>query len=132
MSPDDDSEQAGYYLEAAHCIKNLSTHKYLEFARIAIEKFCLVARVSQAASLAKECGEKLDEDHDYEDAIKFYEKAAELYQTDEQPTQANTLLVKASDLIVLTRDYKKLKVAVKVRSLLNSESVNFVYRTTRK
>lgn len=113
-SPGDDSEQAGFYLEAAHCMKNINTHKFLEYARIAIDKFCLVARISQAAGLAKECAEKLDEEHDYEDAIRFYEKAAELYQADEQPSQANQLLVKASDLIVLTRDYKKLKLAVKV------------------
>lgn len=36
-------------------------------------------RISSAASLAKECSEKLEEDHDYEEAIKFYEKSAELY-----------------------------------------------------
>ncbi len=113
-SPGEESDQANYYLEAAHCIKNVSTHKFLEYSRIAIDKFSLVARISQAAGLAKECAEKLDEDHDYEDAIKFYEKAAELYQADEQPSQANSLLVKASDLIILTRDYKKLKLAVKV------------------
>lgn len=77
--PNDEGEQASLYLDAAHCMKNLSTHKFLEYARIAIDKFCLVSRVSQAASLAKECAEKLDEEHDYEDAIRFYEKAAELY-----------------------------------------------------
>ena len=127
-SPGEESEQAGFYLEAAHCIKNVSTHKFLEYSRTAIDKFCLVARISQAAGLAKECAEKLDEEHDYEDAIKFYEKAAELYQADEQPSQANSLLVKASDLIVLTRDYKKLKIAVKV----NFSFANLVVRTTRK
>ena len=127
-SPGEESEQAGFYLEAAHCIKNVSTHKFLEYSRTAIDKFCLVARISQAAGLAKECAEKLDEEHDYEDAIKFYEKAAELYQADEQPSQANSLLVKASDLIVLTRDYKKLKIAVKV----NYSFTNLLVRTTRK
>ena len=36
-------------------------------------------RISSAASLAKECAEKMEEDHDYEEAIKFFERAAELY-----------------------------------------------------
>jgi hypothetical protein len=40
-------------------------------------------RISSAASLAKECAEKLEEDHDYEEAIKYFEKMAELYLTDE-------------------------------------------------
>ena len=110
----EDGEQAGYYLEAAHCIKNVSTNKFLEYAKTAIDKFCMAARISQAASLAKECAEKLEEDHDYEEALIYYEKAAELYFTDETPTQGMGLLVKASDLIVLTRDYSKLRTAIKV------------------
>lgn len=46
-------------------------------------------RISSAASLAKECAEKLEEIMDFEEAIKYYEKMAELYLTDEQPTSAN-------------------------------------------
>ena len=82
-SPGDDSEQAGFLLEAAHNIKNVNTKDFLDYSQQAIAKFCLVGRISQAAGLAKECAEKLDEDRDLEEAIKFYEKAAELYHTDE-------------------------------------------------
>ena len=64
----------------------MSTNKFLEYARTAIDKFCLSARLSQAASLAKECAEKLEEEHDYDEAILFYDKAAELYFADETPT----------------------------------------------
>ena len=113
-SGEDDSDCAGYYLEAAHCIKNANTNKFLEYARIAIDKFCLSARISQAASLAKECADRLEEEHDYDEALGFYERAAELYFADETPTQGNQLLVKASDLIILTRDYTKLSTAIKV------------------
>lgn len=109
----DDSEQASYYLEAAHCIKNINTNKFLQYSRIAIDKFCVAARISQAASLAKECAEKLEEDNYYEEALQFYERAAELYFTDETPTQGNQLLIKASDLIVLTRNYSQLPQAIK-------------------
>lgn len=134
-SPGEDSDQAQYYMEAAHCIKNVNTNKFLQYAKTAIEKYCLSARISQAASLAKECAEKLEEDNDYEEAIGFYDKAAELYFTDETPTQANTLLVKASDLIILTRDYSKLKTAIKVcklssRILQNYEKVAKKYLNT--
>lgn len=57
--------------------------------------------------------------HDYDEAVKFYDKAAELYFADEMPTQGNQLLVKASDLIILTRDYAKLPVAIKVSYIVN-------------
>jgi alpha-soluble NSF attachment protein len=70
-------------LEAAHNIKNVNTKDFIDYSQQAIAKFCLVGRISQAAGLAKECAEKLDEDRDLEEAIKFYEKAAELYHTDE-------------------------------------------------
>ena len=108
---------ASYYQDAAHCLKKINTNKFLEYARKAINAFCLGSRISSAASLAKECGEHLEEDHDYEDAIPFFEKAAELYFTDETPTQGNQCLVKASDLIILTRDYKQMAKAIKVKAV---------------
>jgi len=77
----------------------------------------LGTRISSAASLAKECAEKLEEEHDYEEAVRFYEKAAELYFTDETPTYGNNMLVKGSDLCILTRDYKNLPKAIKVRRI---------------
>lgn len=64
-------------------MKKVNTNKFLEYAQKAINAYCMGQRISSAASLAKECAEKLDEDHDYEEAIKFYEKVAELYLTDE-------------------------------------------------
>ena len=102
-------------MEAAHCIKKVNTTKFLEFANLAINAYCMDQRISSAASLAKECAEKLEEDHDYEEAIKYFEKMAELYLTDEQPTSANSALVKVADLIILTRDFGQLPKAIKVR-----------------
>jgi len=70
----------------ANCVKNTSTNQFLKFSKIAIDKYSLSARIGQAANLAKQCGEILQEDHDYEEAIQFYEKAADLYLADETPT----------------------------------------------
>lgn len=110
----EEGDCAQYYLEAAHCIKKVNTNQFLEFSEKAINAYCISQRLSSAASLAKECAEKLEEDHDYEEAIKFYEKVAELYLTDEQPTSANSALVKVADLSILTRDYSMLVKAIKV------------------
>lgn len=110
----EEADQAQHYLEAAHCIKKINTNLFLEYSQKAIRAYCLGGRISSAASLAKECSEKLEEDHDYEEAIKFYEKSAELYQMEEQNTYANQALVKVSDLCILTREYKMLAKAIKV------------------
>jgi len=32
--------------------------------------------------LCKECAEKLEEDYNYEEALKFYERASESYEMD--------------------------------------------------
>ena len=45
----------------------------------------MAGRTSPAASLAKDCAEKLEEDFNYEESAKFYEKANELYEMDNQP-----------------------------------------------
>jgi len=56
----------------------------------------------------------LEENYDYEGAIEMYEKAAELYVLDNTPTHGNTLLVKAADLRIMTRDYDRgLPLAIK-------------------
>jgi len=61
----------------------VNTNKYLEYSKYAIDGFALSGRISNAASMAKDIAEKMDEDHDYEEAIKFFERAAELYQMEE-------------------------------------------------
>lgn len=85
--PDDDRDLGGLYHEMANCVKNVSSNKYLEYSRIAIDKYSLSARLGQAANLAKQCGELMFEQNDYEEAILFFEKAADLYLADETPTQ---------------------------------------------
>jgi hypothetical protein len=79
--------------------------------------------LSSAASLAKEVAEKMEEDTDYEEAINFWEKAAELYIAEETPTHANQALVKASDLTILTRNYSLLPKAIKVNCTFPISSI---------
>jgi len=105
-------------------MKKINTNKYLEYAQKAIHSYSLGGRLSSAANLAKDCAEKMEEDHDYEEAIKFHEKAAELYQMEETSTYANQALVKASDLYIMTRDYRNL-----IKAIKNYEKVGKKYLT---
>ena len=57
----------------------------------------------------------MEETFEYEGAVQMFERAAELYVLDNTPTHGNTLLVKASDLRIMTRDYKLgIPIAIKV------------------
>ena len=79
----DETDHASHYLDAAHCMKKVNTNMFLDYSQKAIHTYCMSGRISSAASLAKECAEKMEEDHDYEESIKFYEKASELYAMEE-------------------------------------------------
>ena len=85
----DDGFKAGYFKEAAMCVKQTDTHKYLELIKNAIKLYQIAGRMSQACSMCKDCAEKLEEDYNYEQARDFFAQAASLYEIDNQLSYAN-------------------------------------------
>ena len=75
----DEGFKANHLRDAAIVIKNQDTDQYIKLITQAIELFSITGRTTQASSLAKDCAEKLEEDYNYEDALKFYEKAADFF-----------------------------------------------------
>jgi len=69
-------DAAGHYREAATCIKNTDSTKYLEYLKKAIDMYSLSGRASTSAGIAKECALELEDNYDYEEAINMYEKAS--------------------------------------------------------
>jgi hypothetical protein len=72
----DEGFKANHLRDAAIVIKNQDSDQYIKLITQAIELFSITGRTTQASSLAKDCAEKLEEDYNYEDALKFYDKAA--------------------------------------------------------
>jgi len=64
--------------------------------------YAMAGRSSGAASLSKDCAEKLEEDFDLERAAKFYKRASELYELDNQGLQSNSMMNKYCDLTILS------------------------------
>lgn len=114
----EEAEHATYLLDAAHAAKKISASKYLELGKRAIDAYCLSGRISSAAGLAKEIAESLEEEYDFEEAVSAYEKAAELYNMEEQVTQSNSMIIKASDLRILSRNFDALGASIKVSFIL--------------
>jgi alpha-soluble NSF attachment protein len=79
---------------------------FIKLITQAIELYSISGRNTQASGLAKECAEKLEEDYNYEDALKFYEKAAQLYEMDNSISYANQMNAKWADLSVLVDNMK--------------------------
>jgi hypothetical protein len=57
-------------------VKATNSDKYLKLVGQALELFTLSGRTSQAASMARDCAEKLEEDFNYELAVKMFDQAA--------------------------------------------------------
>lgn len=63
--------------------------------------------------MCKDCADKLEEEYSYEQAREFYAKAAELFEIDNQLSQANTMHSKWADLCILLEDWSKIAVVIK-------------------
>jgi hypothetical protein len=103
--------KASYLSDAAKIIKSVNTDKYIKFVNQAIGYYSIAGRTSSAASMAKDCAEKCEEDFNYELAIKMYEQAAQLYETDSQASYSNSMLLKWCDLTIISAtklDFAKL------------------------
>ena len=109
----DEGFKANYVRDAGQVIKNLDTEQYIKLISHAIELYSISGRNTQASSLSKECAEKLEEDYNYEDALKFYEKAAQLYEMDNSVTYANQMNAKWADLSVLVDNMKAIAKIIK-------------------
>ena len=68
-------DAAGYYKEAAICIKNTDTDKYFTYLKKAIEMYSLSGRISTAAGLSKDAAQELEDNYNYEAAIEMFEKS---------------------------------------------------------
>ena len=69
---DDIIDSGGTIVNAAKALKEVDTDRYVTYIKKAIDIYSMSGRASTSASMAKECAQKLEEDKDYEEAIKMY------------------------------------------------------------
>ena len=67
-----EEDRAPHYRDAAKCLKDHDTDRYVEYIKKAIDIYSMSGRASTSASMAKECAQKLEEEKDYDEAIKMY------------------------------------------------------------
>jgi len=82
----------------------------------AMEMFSIAGRINSAASCAKEAAEKFEQDYNYEDASKFYLSASELYEADNTPTTANSMLNKWCECMILMEKFDEKNMISMIRA----------------
>lgn len=89
--------------DAGHCYKKSDAQKAISAFRESITMLCDAGRLTQAARLSKEVGDLMENDISGDDnsvrlAIESYQQAAELYEMEQQKSQASQCLVKVAEL----------------------------------
>eukprot|EP00979_Chaetoceros_neogracilis_P017599 scaffold10260_cov266-Chaetoceros_neogracile.AAC.12 len=87
--------------ESGHCYKKTDPKKAIAAYRESISMLCDAGRLSQAARLSKDTGELFENDDAEESAalaIESYQQAADLYDMEQQKSQASQCLVKVAEL----------------------------------
>ena len=109
-----EEDRAPHYRDAAKCLKDVDTDRYVSYVKKAIDVYSMSGRASTSAGMAKECAGKLEEEKDYDEAIKMYQKAAQLYTMDNQATSGQTCDLKANELMIISKNWDQIPKIIKV------------------
>lgn len=104
---DSKHEAANAYADAAHCYKKTTVKEAISCLERAIDMFLDIGRLNMAARYYKEIAELYESEQNYEQSIVNYEKAAELFQSEEVTTSANQCKQKIAQFAAQLEQYPK-------------------------
>ncbi|KAJ4720162.1 Alpha-soluble NSF attachment protein [Melia azedarach] len=114
-------EAAQAYVDAAHCYKKTSANEAISCLEQAVNMFCDIGRLSMAARYYKEIAELYEFDHNIEQAIVFFEKAADMFQNEEVTTSANQGKQKVAQYAAELERYQK---SIEIYEEIAKQSLN--------
>ncbi|XP_060172827.1 alpha-soluble NSF attachment protein-like [Lycium barbarum] len=104
---DSKHEAANAYADAAHCHKKTNTKEAISCLGQAVNIFLEIGRLSMSARYYKEVAELYEQEQNLEQAIVFYEKAADLFQSEDVTTTANQCKQKIAEFSAQTEKYQR-------------------------
>ncbi|KAI9110776.1 hypothetical protein K1719_018214 [Acacia pycnantha] len=100
-------EAAQAYVDAAHCYKKTNINEAVSCLDEAVNIFCEIGRLSMAARYFKEIAELHESEQNIEQAIVYYEKAADFFANEEVTTSANQCKQKVAQFAAQLEQYQK-------------------------
>ncbi|KAK2377274.1 alpha-soluble NSF attachment protein [Trifolium repens] len=100
-------ESASAYVDAAHCYKKINMNEAISCLDNAVNNFCEIGRISMAARYLKEIAELCESEQNIEKALIYYEKSADLYESEEVTTSANQCKQKVAQFSAQLEQYQK-------------------------
>ncbi|GKV28206.1 hypothetical protein SLEP1_g37289 [Rubroshorea leprosula] len=114
-------EAAQAYVDAAHCYKKISSSEAISCLQQAVHLFCDIGRLSMAARYYKEIAELCESEKNLEQAIDYYEKAADFFQNEDVSTSANQCRQKVAQFAAELEQYQK---AIEIYEEIARQSLN--------
>ncbi|KAG6509750.1 alpha-soluble NSF attachment protein-like [Zingiber officinale] len=118
---DSKHEAATSYVDAANCYKKISIQDAAESLNQAVNLFLEIGRLNMAARYCKELGELYEQAQDLEKAIVYFERAADLFQSEEVTTSANQCNQKVAQFAAQLEQYPK---AIGILEVIARQSIN--------
>ncbi|KAH7855880.1 hypothetical protein Vadar_029996 [Vaccinium darrowii] len=121
LKADSKHEAATAYADAAHCYKKTNTKESVSCLDQAVNMFMEIGRLNMAARYYKEIAELCESDQNFEQAIVYYERAADLFQSEEVTSTANQCRQKIAQFAAQLEQYQK---AIEIYEDIARQSLN--------
>jgi len=100
-------DAASNLVNAANALRKDSAGESVECLKQAINLYTEEGRFSIAAKTAKDIGEILEQEENYDMALDAFQKAAEFYEGEAAPSNAQACLLKVAQISATLGDYSK-------------------------
>jgi alpha-soluble NSF attachment protein len=114
-------EAASAYVEAANSYKKFSAQDAAQALNHAVNLYMEMGRLNMAARYCKDLGEMYEQDQDLEKAMDFFDRAVDLFISEDGTTSANQCRQRVAQIAAQLVDYAK---ATKIFEEIAKQQVN--------
>ncbi|XP_051123092.1 alpha-soluble NSF attachment protein-like [Andrographis paniculata] len=107
LKMDSKHEAANSYADAAHCYKKTNINESISCLEQSVNVFLDIGRLNMAARYYKEVAELHEQEQNLEKAVVYYDRAADLFQSEEVSTSANQCKQKVAQFSAQLEQYQK-------------------------
>ncbi|KAF8397169.1 hypothetical protein HHK36_016076 [Tetracentron sinense] len=118
---DSKHEAAQAYVDAANCYKKTSPKEAISCLEQAVNLFMEIGRFSMSAKFCKEIGELYELEQNIQQSIVFFERSADLFESEEVTTSANQSKLKVAQFSAQLEEYPK---AINIYEEIARKSLN--------
>ncbi|KAK2982446.1 hypothetical protein RJ640_026289 [Escallonia rubra] len=118
---DSKHEAANAYADAAHCYKKTNIRESISCLEQAVNIFMEIGRLNMSARYYKEIAELCEQEQNLEQAILYYDRAADLFQSEEVTTSANQCKQKIAQFSAQLEQYHR---AIEIYEEIARQSLN--------